>query len=73
VTNHPRIKELLTEEEEDCLLYLKKLEVEEFENVETGFRIKFTFDANPFFENGELIKELQFMPNSEYINGLHGL
>jgi hypothetical protein len=29
---------MIDEEEEDCLDYLNKLEVEEFENVENGFR-----------------------------------
>jgi len=30
---------LIDEEEEDCLHFLNKLEVEEFENVENGFRL----------------------------------
>lgn len=38
VINHPQISMLIDEEEEDCLHFLNKLEVEEFENVENGFR-----------------------------------
>ncbi|ODM88680.1 Protein SET [Orchesella cincta] len=68
IVNHPQISMLVDEEEEDCLNFLKKLEVEEFEN---GFRVKFIFDENPFFDNGELIKEFQLGPNSELINELH--
>ncbi|OXA59611.1 protein SET [Folsomia candida] len=65
VINHPQISMLIDEEEEDCLHFLNKLEVEEFENVENGFRIKFIFDENPFFENTELVKEFQLGPNTE--------
>jgi len=65
VINHPQISMLIDEEEEDCLHFLNKLEVEEFENVENGFRIKFMFDENPFFDNSELVKEFQLGPNTE--------
>jgi len=65
VINHPQISMLIDEEEEDCLHFLNKLEVEEFENVENGFRIKFIFDENPFFDNSELVKEFQLGPNTE--------
>ncbi|CAL8143385.1 unnamed protein product [Orchesella dallaii] len=65
IVNHPQISMLVDEEEEDCLHFLKKLEVEEFENVENGFRVKFIFDENPFFDNAELIKEFQLGPNTE--------
>ncbi|ODM89127.1 Protein SET [Orchesella cincta] len=62
IVNHPQISMLVDEEEEDCLNFLKKLEVQKFEN---GFRVKFIFDENPFFDNGELIKEFQLGPNTE--------
>jgi len=65
VINHPQISMLIDEEEEDCLHFLNKLEVEEFENVENGFRIKFMFDENPFFDNSEVVKEFQLGPNTE--------
>ena len=65
IVNHPQISMLVDEEEEDCLHFLKKLEVEEFENVENGFRVKFIFDENPFFDNAELVKEFQLGPNTE--------
>lgn len=55
--NHPQISSILDEEEEECLHYMTKLEVEEFEDIKSGYRIKFFFDSNPYFENECLVKE----------------
>lgn len=55
--NHPQISAILEEDEEDCLHYLSKLEVEEFEDIKSGYRINFHFDENPYFENDVLTKE----------------
>jgi len=55
--NHPQISAILDEEEEECLHYLTKLEVEEFDDIKSGYRIRFYFDENPFFENDILTKE----------------
>jgi len=55
--NHPQISAVLDEEEEECLHYLTKVEVEEFDDIKSGYRIKFHFDENPFFDNDVLTKE----------------
>jgi len=55
--NHPQISGILDEEEEECLHALNKLEVEEFEDIKSGYRINFCFEENPFFENKVLTKE----------------
>lgn len=34
-------------------------QVEEFDDIKSGYRIKFTFDPNEFFENTEITKEFQ--------------
>ena len=39
--NHPQISALLDEEDEEALQYLKSVEVEEFEDIKSGYRIKF--------------------------------
>jgi template-activating factor I len=57
MVNHPQISLLIDEEEEDCLHFLNKLEVEESEDVKSGYRIRFFFEANPFFENDVLEKQ----------------
>ncbi|KAK8379663.1 hypothetical protein O3P69_019564 [Scylla paramamosain] len=55
--NHPQISAILEEEEEECLHYLSKLDVEEFDDIKSGYRIKFFFDENPYFDNEVLTKE----------------
>merc|ERR1719277_306789 len=51
--NHPQISSIIEEDEEDALQYLDRLEVEEFEDIKSGYRIKLHFDAasNPYFAN----------------------
>lgn len=36
---------------------MSKLEVEEFEDIKSGYRIHFHFDENSYFENKTLTKE----------------
>merc|ERR1712020_352455 len=55
--NHPQISAIIEEEEEDCLQYLNKLEVEEFEDIKSGYKINLHFDQNPYFEDSVLTKE----------------
>jgi len=61
--NHPILGRLLkhhNNEEAECFGLLKNIEVEEFDDMENdGYRIKFLFGANPFFENKELVKEVR--------------
>merc|ERR1719511_400559 len=42
--NHPQLSAVI-EEEEEALQYLNRLEVEEFEDIKSGYRIKLHFDA----------------------------
>lgn len=39
--NHPQLCDLLTSNDEAVLKYLKKVEVQEFEDIKSGFRINF--------------------------------
>ena len=55
--NHPQVSGILDEEEEECLHHWTKLEVEEFEDIKSGYRINFHFEENPYFENKVLTKE----------------
>lgn len=55
--NHPQISAVLEDVEEDCLHYLSKLEVEEFEDIKSGYKISFIFASNPYFSNTVLVKE----------------
>nr|XP_004651196.2 protein SET-like [Jaculus jaculus] len=55
--NHPQVFALLGEEGEEALQYLTRVEVTEFEDIKSGYRIDFYFDENPYFENKVLSKE----------------
>ena len=55
--NHPQVSALLGEEDEEALHYLTRVEVTEFEDTKSGYRIDFYFDENPYFENKVLSKE----------------
>lgn len=37
--------------------FLSNFEVEEYEDIKSGYRIKFFFDENPYFTNTLLTKE----------------
>lgn len=57
--NHPQLSTIIEEDEEDALKHLNKLEVEEYEDIKSGFKIRFFFETNPYFENDSLVKEYQ--------------
>ncbi len=57
--NHPQISSAIEEDEEDALQYLNRLEVEEYEDIKSGYKIKLFFEKNPYFENECLTKEFQ--------------
>lgn len=65
--NHPQISTLLDEEDEDALQHLKRVEVQEFEDIKSGYKINFVFDSakNPYFENEVLSKEFHLNENGE--------
>jgi len=63
--NHPQISALLDEEDEEALHYLSSLEVEEFEDIKSGYRIKFHFAENPYFNNATLCKEFMLSDSGE--------
>ncbi len=47
--------------------YLKKVDVQEFEDIKSGYKINFHFDhtKNPFFENEVISKEFHLNENGE--------
>lgn len=63
--NHPQIRMLLNNEEEDCLHHLTQMEVEEFEDIKSGYKINFHFEENPYFENKVLVKEFHFASSGD--------
>ncbi|CAB3992317.1 SET-like [Paramuricea clavata] len=65
--NHQQISAVLDEEDEEALQYLKSVEVEEFEDIKSGYRIKFHFTDNPFFENDLISKEFSLNDSGDQI------
>ena len=54
--NHPQVSALLGEKDEEALHYLTGVEVTEFGDIKSGYRIAY-FDENPYFENKVLAKK----------------
>lgn len=63
--NHPQISGILDEDEEESLHHLTKVEVEEFEDIKSGYRIKLFFNENPYFTNDVLIKEFHLATSGD--------
>jgi hypothetical protein len=63
--NHPQISALLTEEDEEALQFLEKVEVQEFDDIKTGYKINFYFGENPYFENKCITKEFHLSETGE--------
>jgi template-activating factor I len=47
--NHPQLSTLLDEDDEEALHYLKKVEVQEFEDIKSGYKINFVSILFVFF------------------------
>jgi len=63
--NHPQVSALLNEEDEEALQYLTKVEVQEFEDIKSGYKINFHFDTNPYFDNKTISKEFHLNDTGE--------
>uniref|UniRef100_A0A1I8F2Y0 Nucleosome assembly protein 1-like 1 n=1 Tax=Macrostomum lignano TaxID=282301 RepID=A0A1I8F2Y0_9PLAT len=56
---------MLTEDDEDILQYLKKVDVTEFEDIKSGYKVSFTFEKNSYFKNEVLWKEFHLGEGGE--------
>ncbi|KAM9342814.1 testis specific protein Y-linked isoform 2-T2 [Pholidichthys leucotaenia] len=56
--NHPHLSAHIDETDEDALSYMTDLEIESFKNNKLGYRIRFHFRRNPYFQNNIIMKEL---------------
>uniref|UniRef100_UPI0035901EA5 protein SET-like isoform X1 n=1 Tax=Myxine glutinosa TaxID=7769 RepID=UPI0035901EA5 len=65
LVNHPQVSALLDEEDEEALHFLTRVEVTEFEDIKSGYRIDFYFDDNPYFENKVISKEFHLNENGD--------
>jgi template-activating factor I len=58
-SNHPQMATMIDEEEEKFLQYLRDMIVDENDDIKSGYKIKFIFEDNPYFENKELVKDVR--------------
>jgi len=65
IMNHPLFASFITENDRAILDYLKKVEVEEFEDIKSGYKVSFHFESNPYFENQVLTKEFHLCDPSK--------
>uniref|UniRef100_H3ACZ3 TSPY like 2 n=1 Tax=Latimeria chalumnae TaxID=7897 RepID=H3ACZ3_LATCH len=66
--NHPQLSALITERDEDALSYMTNLEVEDFKDNKFGYRIKFYFSENPYFQSEVIIKEFSRGTNGRMVS-----
>jgi template-activating factor I len=59
-TSHEMLTALLDENDQAVFKYLKELNVEDHDDVKSGYKISLTFDPNPFFKNSVLSKEFRY-------------
>lgn len=58
--SHRTLFDFLTEEDQKVFRYLQSLDVEDFKDVKSGYRITFIFRPNPYFEDTKLVKVFRF-------------
>jgi len=58
LSNHPQLMTLITEHDEDLLQSLTSLDVEEFDDIKSGFKIIMTFSPNEYFNNSTITKSI---------------
>mmetsp|Transcript_13608 Transcript_13608/g.26147 ORF Transcript_13608/g.26147 Transcript_13608/m.26147 type:complete len:336 (+) Transcript_13608:195-1202(+) len=58
--NHPFFRDILSEQDEEALTYLSKVDVRDNQDVKSGYTIKCWFRENPYFQNEVLSKEVKF-------------
>lgn len=59
-TSHEMLTALLDDNDQAVFKYLRELNVEDHEDVKSGYKISLHFDPNPFFKNTVLSKEFRY-------------
>lgn len=62
------LDDLITDQDADALQYLEDVNVEDFEDIKSGYRLTFRFRRdNPYFAEEELVKEYHFGEDSRLV------
>lgn len=54
--NHPQVSALLNEEDEEALQFLTKVEVQEFEDIKSGYKINFVSTSVDLLSPSEILE-----------------
>lgn len=74
LANHPSIAPMInTPEDEDCLHYMVSLDVEEFEDIKSGYTLKFHFVENPYITNDVVQREVRLIDREEVLTAASAL
>lgn len=69
LANHPIIAPMIeSAEDEDCLHYMVNLDVEEYEDIKSGYKLKLHFVENPYITNEVIVKEFQIVSSEEVVS-----
>lgn len=69
LANHPIIGALIdSAEDEDCLHHMVNLDVEEFEDIKSGYKLKFHFRENPYITNEVIVKEFRLVNSDDVLS-----
>lgn len=69
LANHPLIATMIqSAEDEDCLHYMVNVDVEELEDIKSGYNLKFYFAENPYIKNDLIVRELRHLDNEEVVS-----
>ncbi|BAF14900.1 nAP1-related protein 1 [Oryza sativa Japonica Group] len=58
--SHPMLGELLTEDDQKIFKHLESIDVDDSEDIKSGYSITLTFSPNPYFEDTKLTKTYSF-------------
>ena len=64
-----QVSSIVTEKDEEALAFLTELEVEEFEDIKSGYKVTLRFKENPFFTNDVLVKEFHITDETAEVEG----
>lgn len=66
MVNHSTIANMISNaDEEECLKAIVNLDIEEFEDVKSGYRLRAYFAENPYIANNVIIKEFHILDSEE--------
>jgi len=57
---HPNLSPLITAKDEEVLKSLSHINIEDFEEIKTGWKLEFHFGENQFFKNTVLSKQFKY-------------